>query len=112
MFWSMPPALMRAHACTLAGDSARRATITGTAGRIEVPRDFFHPQGFTVWHGDRSETVDLPFEGAGYHFEAAEVHRCLREGLTESPLVPLADTLDILTVLDVVRVKVGLDYSA
>jgi predicted dehydrogenase len=98
--------------CSLVGDSARRATITGTAGRIEVPRDFFHPQGFTVWHGDRAEAVDLPFEGVGYHFEAAEVHRCLREGLTESPLVPLSETLEILTVLDVVRVKVGLDYSA
>ncbi|WP_327006571.1 Gfo/Idh/MocA family oxidoreductase [Dactylosporangium sp. NBC_01737] len=98
--------------CSLIGDSARRATITGTAGRIEVPRDFFHPSGFTVWHGDEAEVVDLPFEGAGYQFEAAEVHRCLREGLTESPLVPLAETLDILTVLDVVRVKVGLDYSA
>ncbi|MEV0130831.1 Gfo/Idh/MocA family oxidoreductase [Dactylosporangium sp. NPDC050688] len=97
--------------CSLVGDSSRRATITGTEGRIEVPRDFFHPQGFTIWHGDRAETVDLPFEGAGYHFEAAEVHRCLREGLTESPLVPLTETLDILTVLDVVRVKVGLDYS-
>ncbi len=97
--------------CSLVGDSSRRATITGTEGRIEVPRDFFHPQGFTIWHGDRPETVELPFEGAGYHFEAAEVHRCLREGRTESPLVPLTETLDILTVLDVVRVKVGLDYS-
>ena len=77
-----------------------------------MPRDFFHPSGFTVWHGDEAGMVDLPFEGAGYQFEAAEVHRCLREGLTESPLVPLAETLDILTVLDVVRVKVGLDYSS
>lgn len=97
--------------CSLVGDSARRATITGTEGRIEVPRDFFHPRGFTIWHGDRAEPVDLPFEGVGYHFEADEVHRCLREGRTESPLVPLAETLDILTVLDVVRAKVGLDYS-
>jgi predicted dehydrogenase len=97
--------------CSLVGDSSRRATITGTRGRIEVPRDFFHPQGFTLWHGDAAETVELPFEGAGYHFEAAEVHRCLREGRTESPLVPLASTLEILTVLDVVRAKVGLDYS-
>ena len=103
---------LAALTCSLVGDSARRATITGTTGRIEVPRDFFHPSGFTVWHGDTAEKVDLPFQGAGYHFEAAEVHRCLREGLTESPLVPLAETLDILTVLDVVRVKVGLDYSS
>lgn len=98
--------------CSLVGDSARRATITGTTGRIEVPRDFFHPAGFTIWHGEDPETVELPFEGAGYQFEADEVHRCLREGLTESPLVPLASTLEILSVLDDVRVKVGLSYSS
>jgi predicted dehydrogenase len=111
MLFGYDSGAVAALTCGLVGDTARRATITGTTGRIEVARDFFHPQGFTVWHGDDAEQVDLPFEGAGYHFEAAEVHRCLREGLTESPLVPLAETLEILTVLDVVRVKVGLDYS-
>ncbi|MEV0566283.1 Gfo/Idh/MocA family oxidoreductase [Dactylosporangium sp. NPDC050588] len=103
---------LAALTCSLVGDSARRATVTGTTGRIEVAREFFHPSGFTIWRGGEAETVDLPFEGAGYHFEAAEVHRCIREGRTESPLVPLSETLDILTVLDVVRVKVGLDYSS
>ncbi|GAB3869035.1 Gfo/Idh/MocA family protein [Dactylosporangium cerinum] len=111
MLFGYDSGAVAALTCGLVGDTARRATITGTTGRIEVARDFFHPQGFTVWHGDEAEQIDLPFEGAGYHFEAAEVHRCLREGRTESPLVPLAETLDILTVLDVVRVKVGLDYS-
>ena len=103
---------LAALTCSLVGDSARRATVTGTTGRIEVARDFFHPSGYTIWRGDEAETVDLPFEGAGYHFEAAEVHRCIREGRTESSLVPLSETLDILTVLDAVRVKVGLDYSS
>jgi predicted dehydrogenase len=102
---------LAALTCGLVGDSARRASVTGTTGRIEVPRDFFHPSSFTIWRGGSAETVELPFEGAGYHFEAAEVHRCLREGRTESPLVPLSSTLEILTVLDVIRVKVGLDYS-
>jgi predicted dehydrogenase len=97
---------------SLLGDSARRATITGTLGRIEVPRDFFCPQGFTLWHGGESTPYELPFEGGGYHFEAAEVQRCLREGLVESPLIPLSETLEILRVLDEVRQKVGLDYSA
>ncbi|GAA0709719.1 hypothetical protein Drose_02970 [Dactylosporangium roseum] len=49
--------------CSLIGDSARRATITGTAGRIEVPRDFFCPAQFTLWHGERPERVEMPFEG-------------------------------------------------
>ena len=45
-------------------------------------------------------------------YEAAEVNRCLRAGLTESPLLPLDETLAIMGVLDDVRAQIGLDYSA
>ena len=71
-------AAVAALTCSILGDSARRATITGTAGRIELPRDFYRPTEFALWHGERSELVETPFEGWGYHFEAAEVQRCLR----------------------------------
>jgi predicted dehydrogenase len=112
MLFGYESGAVAALTCSLLGDSARRATITGTTGRIEVPRNFFCPSEFTLWHGEEPEHFDMPYEGGGYQFEAAEVHRCLREGLTESPLIPLSETLDILTVLDVVRAKVGLDYTA
>ncbi|MEV8513330.1 Gfo/Idh/MocA family oxidoreductase [Dactylosporangium sp. NPDC051484] len=98
--------------CSLLGDSARRGTITGTLGRIEVRRDFFHPHGFTLWRGEEAEEFDLAYEGRGYQFEAEEVHRCLREGLIESPLVPLSETLDILRLLDDISGIIGLDYSS
>jgi len=111
MLFGYESGAVAALTCSLVGDSARRGTITGTAGRIEVPRNFFCPPEFTLWRGEEPERFDLPYEGWGYHFEAAEVQRCLREGLLESPLVPLSETLEILTVLDVVRAKVGLDYT-
>ncbi|UWP83450.1 Gfo/Idh/MocA family protein [Dactylosporangium fulvum] len=112
MLFGFASGAVAALTCSLIGDSARRATITGTTGRIEVPRNFFCPSEFTLWHGEQPERFEMPFEGWGYHFEAAEVQRCLREGLTESPLIPLSETLEILRVLDVVRIKVGLDYTA
>jgi hypothetical protein len=43
--------------------------------------------------------------------EAAEVGRCLRAGLTESPLLPLDETVAIMDTLDEVRRQIGLDYS-
>ena len=43
--------------------------------------------------------------------EAIEVNRCLREGLSESPLMPLDETLDIMRVMDEVRAQIGLDYA-
>ncbi|GAA4246983.1 Gfo/Idh/MocA family protein [Dactylosporangium darangshiense] len=97
--------------CSLFGDTPRRGAVTGTLGRIEVERDFFHPASFTLWRDGAAEVFELPYEGRGYQFEAAEVHSCLRSGLLESPLVPLSETLGILRVLDDISGIIGLDYS-
>lgn len=96
--------------CSLIVDTGRRAFITGTTGRIELPRDFHRPNSYDVWHGEAPTTTRVPHDGWGYHFEAAEVHRCLREGLTESLLVPLADTLDVMQTLDLIREQIGINY--
>lgn len=98
--------------CSLVADTPRRAGITGTRGRIELPRGFFHPTGFWRSIGEKEpEFTAMPYEGLGYHFEAAEVHRCLRAGLTESPLMPLAETLAVMSTLDEVRARIGLDFG-
>ncbi len=44
-----------------------------------------------------------PIVGNGYGYQIAEVERCLRAGETESPLVPLDETVAILELLDEVR---------
>jgi predicted dehydrogenase len=97
--------------CSIVGDSARRAVVTGTDGRIEVARQFHCPASFTVWHGEDAEEHDMPYEGWGYHFEAAEVHRCLRAGALESEVVPLSETMTIMSTLDLVRGKIGVSYD-
>ena len=43
--------------------------------------------------------------------EAIEVGRCLDEGLTESPIMPLDDTLAVMATMDEIRTQIGLDYS-
>jgi predicted dehydrogenase len=97
--------------CSLRADTPRTAAVTGTRGRIELPRNFYRPTGFTlVRDGGEPEWIDTPFGGLGYHFEAAEVHRCLRDGLTESPVVPHAETLAVMATLDAVREQIGVDY--
>jgi predicted dehydrogenase len=90
--------------CSLIGHTRNTASIVGTDGRIELPRDFFRPQAYTLVRGSRApEQVAMPHDGFGYQFEIAEVHRCLREGLPESPLVPLAATLSVAETLDAIR---------
>ena len=56
------------------------------------------------------ELIDMPVVGNGYNYEAAEVGRCLREGRTESEVMPLDETLAIMRTLDEVRAQWGLRY--
>jgi predicted dehydrogenase len=112
MTFGYPSGAVAALTCSIVGDTPRTAAVTGTGGRIELPRNFYRPQHFTLLRGagDSAERVQTPFTGLGYHFEAAEVHRCLRGGLTESPVAPLADTLAVMATLDAVRERIGVRY--
>jgi predicted dehydrogenase len=97
--------------CSINGPSRNAATITGTLGRIDLPPEFYAPQSFELRRtGHEPETVALPFGGRGYQFEAAEVQRCLRAGLQESPLMPQTTTLELMSLMDAIRDEVGVTY--
>jgi predicted dehydrogenase len=94
---------------TLATPTSERARLLGTTGWIEVEGSFIHPQRFEVHrHGvEEPEVVERPFEGRGYQFQVIEVQRCLAEGLTESPSMPLDDTLAISRTIDTALTALG-----
>lgn len=98
--------------CSLAFSSATGAVVHGTAGRIEFPADFYNPRRFVLHRdGRRPQVVEAePQPGNGYGHQALEVMRCLREKRTESALVPLRGSLDIMSTLDKVRALVGVRY--
>ena len=50
--------------------------------------------------------------GTGLGNEAAHVQDCLADGLSESPLVPRAQTLELLGVMDDLRRQLGVLYAA
>lgn len=56
------------------------------------------------------EVIEVANSGHGYQYEAAEVGRCLREGLLESAVVPLDQSLEIMHLLDSIRKDWGLVY--
>lgn len=99
---------------TVAAKTPVEAWLYGTEGTIYLHPRWHHTQKVTVSHyegdGEMRRDMDFPFEGWGYHFEAAHVMECLRQGLPESDLVPLDFTLDLAETLDVVREKIGLVY--
>ncbi len=86
--------------------------LAGARGSIEVaPR--LHRSTRVVLrrlgHDDLVE--DLPFDGPGLHFQLTHVARCIAGGRTESPVMPLDETVDILRTLDDIRRQIGLDYT-
>ena len=88
------------------------AAISGTDARVEIAGTFYRP---TTWRVlDRDDNVleqwNQPHQGGGLRHQAAEVGRCLRAGLTESPRMPLAETLSIMKTMDEVRAQIGLTY--
>jgi predicted dehydrogenase len=77
------------------------ATISGTKARIEIDGDFYAPSAFTlVSREGASKRFEFSTQGRGLHYEAAEVARCLREDLTESPLMPLDETVSIMRTME------------
>ena len=98
--------------CGMVGATPLVASITGTAGRIDLPAPFYRPPYATLHRGDAApEELRADLAGWGYQHEAAEVQRCLAAGLRESPLVPHRATLEVLGLLDEIRAQIGVDYA-
>jgi predicted dehydrogenase len=96
---------------TLSAAGPNRAAIVGTEARIEIDRTWYAPTTFRLVTRD-GEVTDYaePSEPRGMQYEAAEVGRCLREGLLESPILPLEETVSIMATMDEIRAQIGLTY--
>jgi len=70
---------------------------------IEVDGDFYAPTSFSLISrtGERTR-FDTPHEGRGLRHQADEVARCLRQGLLESSLMPLDESVSIMETMDAV----------
>jgi predicted dehydrogenase len=87
------------------------ALASGTIARIELPRDFVGPSGlrFVI---DGGETIEWQ-DDTGFHwrdglcYQATAVAQHIADGLTESPLHTLDDSIAVLAVLDAARAQVG-----
>lgn len=86
--------------------------ISGTEGMIHILPQWFVPMdGYVIYDANKKPQHHKPeFVGNGYNYEAQEVGRCLREGLKESSVMPLDETLTIMHTLDNIRAGWGLKY--
>ncbi len=97
--------------CSITAGTPSRLIVSGSKGRIELHTPFFMSQALTIVNNDgASRTISLPFLGNGYTHEAIEVGRCLRSDSTESPLMTLEESLDLMGWLDRMRAQCGVRY--
>jgi len=61
-------------------------------------------------HGEEKQEFIFNPPAMGYHSEAEEVMRCLDEGRTESPVVPLSFSHDLMKTLDRIRETAGIVF--
>lgn len=88
-----------------------KMTIYGESGKITAP--LYHAVNFATLH--KGLFKKQIFKGPGPFFnsyldEFDTVAREIREGRTESKMVPLQATSDVMHILDTVREQIGLTY--
>jgi hypothetical protein len=58
---------------------------------------------------EKQEFVFSP-PAMGYHWEAEEVMRCLDDHRTESQVVPISFSIDLIKTLDLIREEAGIIF--
>jgi predicted dehydrogenase len=86
------------------------ARIAGTDGWIGLPAFMHCPSWLDVGARGAVERIDAPYEGDGLRFQVFEVHRCIKEGLTQSPVMSLDESVALAGILDTIRAQIGLVF--
>jgi predicted dehydrogenase len=95
--------------CSLVARLPSTGSVVGTTGEVRFGaplhtaprRTLVRPDGTVA--SDVERDPDVP----GFGYEIAEVHACIREGRTESALLPLDEALEVLSLLHEARRQLG-----
>ena len=87
------------------------AYIYGTGGYIHIPH-FYAASEFTVVTPEGKQEFSFPYKGNGFEEEIEECNRCILSGKTQSDIMPLTQSAEILRLMDEVRKQAGVVYDA
>ena len=91
-------------------ESDKIARISGTDGQIYIHDTWHVAQGYTLVKDGQKEMFNFPTIGIGFSHEIIECHSCIRENKIESQYWSHQNSLELISILDVVRKQVGLKY--
>ena len=98
--------------CGFDGPGPGRMTVVGTKGWIEIEPRFHHPSVITIHRtGVLPRVIEAAPTGRGYSHEFAEATTRISEGATQSPTMPLADTLEVMRILEACLRQAGIYHA-
>ncbi|XP_055001897.1 trans-1,2-dihydrobenzene-1,2-diol dehydrogenase isoform X2 [Sorex araneus] len=103
--------------CSITAELTNTALVSGTKGNAKVLDPCWCPTELVV-KGEHKEFPLPPApnkefnftNGPGMTYEAKHVRECLRKGLKESPIVPLAESELLAEILEEVRKAIGVTF--
>ena len=106
-------------ACGVGQRMNNKVFIEGDKGRIMIDGMWWNPkravltQGTkdVVYYADNDAVFEDNFESTGFQYEAQHVNDCIEKGLTESPIMPLKDSMAIAKAMDALRKDFGVVYK-
>jgi predicted dehydrogenase len=97
--------------CTFVAHTNTDANIYGDKGKIHLKHQWLRANEMVVTRNDeKPEELVFPSRAKGYEYEAEEVMKCLRLGQTESPILGLDFSLQLMKLLDAIRMKCNIVY--
>ena len=108
---SYPNGAVAALLCGITVSSPQVATIIGSEGYVTVAAPFWRSEQLTVHRtGAAPDERRYPLRGNGFNYEAEHFMELVRAGATDSPVMPLAESISIAETLDAARLRIGLRY--
>ncbi|XP_072281695.1 trans-1,2-dihydrobenzene-1,2-diol dehydrogenase-like [Pyxicephalus adspersus] len=100
--------------CTLVTQMPNQAVICGTKGMIQIPSFMWSPTTILV-NGEESKYPVPPtskhlnfWNSTGLSYEAEHVRQCLLKGLKESPVMSLAESELLASIMEEVYIQLGI----
>lgn len=112
MSFQYPAGEIASLVSSFASHSSTQTEFSFENGFVRLNRRFYTPTTLTYWKNWEEEKT-IAFDkgpGSGYELEAAHVMECLDAGKTESDLMPLSLSYDLMETMDRVRKDAGIVF--
>ncbi len=111
MIFSYADGQMANLSCTYMANTPIQADIIFEKGIVHIDPKWFCPTSIIISGEDgKEDRFQYEERGNGYQYQAIECMRCLDAGMTESPLMSLEFSLELMGTLDRIREICGIRY--